>query len=105
MTGVDVPSKTYGGVHEELQASGYDIRIFDTRETPWPFRAGAFDFVLNYCALGGRTPPKQMLDQLVRITKRNGIWLITRMSTIRALQKNVVIRTRLKSKSIRIVRC
>lgn len=110
ITGIDIPEYTtgpnpYSVVHQNLVKAGYPIKIFDTSQYPWDFAPNSFQFLLGFCAIGKDTSPNNVKDkdnmqqsdwvndrlsELVRITRRKGIWFLGPKATIAFVRGNKV---------------
>lgn len=117
LVGVDIPNypdgpNPYSVVHANLIKMGYPIRIFDTARFPWDFANNQFQFLLGFCSIGKDNSPtsekdkatmqqaewvNKRLAELVRITKRKGVWFLGPKATISFVRQNRSFKGAVKS--------
>ncbi len=94
----------YLSMQTSLQELGYPLIITDTNQFPWDFEDDEFDFVIAWFSLTKQHMDqdawdiKERLTEMVRITRPSGHWFVHPKGHV-----NVVNRSRLNSKDIKVV--
>ena len=80
ITGMDInPDMIKSSIRrakEEAVEGLVEFKVADALDSPFPFRDGSFDVVVNECALGLASDPRRCLNEMARVTKPGGYIVI-----------------------------
>lgn len=113
MTGIDIPEaegkpSPYLSLQTELNSQGYPIVMADTNEYPWEFDDDQFDFVILYFSINKEFMHSELgferrLEELLRITKKDGSWYIWPTMHFNLMTRKSKDRTFDKDSKVKIV--